>query len=203
MLQHAMRGASLPGFADAPRDSQKIFRAVMNAMARPTHVERLEVALATPPALDPGLAAVAQTLADGDAPIWLDAPLAADPAVSAYLRFHTGAAVVSDPAEAAFALVADPGKLPPFDAFAWGTEEYPDRSATIVMAVKSFESGVRLVFEGPGLKERGSLAPKPVPADFAQRLEANRALFPRGVDLIFTCGGDVAALPRSVRLVGG
>jgi len=203
MLQSASRGTSFPGFADAPKDSQRIFRAAMNAMARPTRVERLDVALSTPAGLDPGLAAVALTLADGDAPIWLDARLAADPAVSAYLRFHTGAPIVADPAEGAFALVADPASLPPFDAFAWGTEEYPDRSTTIVIAVQSFDGGERMSFEGPGLKETGSLAPSPLPADFANRLRANRALFPRGVDLIFTSGGYVAALPRSVRLVGG
>jgi alpha-D-ribose 1-methylphosphonate 5-triphosphate synthase subunit PhnH len=37
--------------------------------------------------------------------------------------------------------------------------------------------------------------------DFAKRLRANRELFPRGVDLVLVAGAQVAALPRSVRVV--
>jgi alpha-D-ribose 1-methylphosphonate 5-triphosphate synthase subunit PhnH len=31
-------------------------------------------------------------------------------------------------------------------------------------------------------------------------MAANRALFPRGVDIVLTCGRRLAALPRSVQL---
>jgi alpha-D-ribose 1-methylphosphonate 5-triphosphate synthase subunit PhnH len=37
-----------------------------------------------------------------------------------------------------------------------------------------------------------------LPADLHDRLVANRALFPRGVDLILVSANSVAALPRSV-----
>jgi alpha-D-ribose 1-methylphosphonate 5-triphosphate synthase subunit PhnH len=48
-----------------------------------------------------------------------------------------------------------------------------------------------------------SFSAQPLPPDFQARLAANRALFPRGVDLILVSPDAVAALPRSVALQGG
>jgi alpha-D-ribose 1-methylphosphonate 5-triphosphate synthase subunit PhnH len=124
-----------PGFADPVLDAQAAFRAVMGALARPGSVRTLPTDLSPPEPLTPELAAVALTLTDGDAPLWLDGPLAAAPAVSAFLRFHTGASIAADGREAAFALVSEPARLPPFDRFAPGLPEYPDRSTTLVLAV--------------------------------------------------------------------
>jgi alpha-D-ribose 1-methylphosphonate 5-triphosphate synthase subunit PhnH len=193
--------ALAPGFTDPAREAQRAFRAVMTALARPTAVQQLETALRPPSPLTPELAAIALTLADHEAPLWLDRRLTAEPAVSAFLRFHTGAAIVAEPEAAAFALIVDPEAMPPFEAFAIGSEDYPDRSATLVLALESLDGGDRLVLEGPGLQGRRVIAPRPVPGDLRGRLLANRALFPRGVDLVLTVPGRVAALPRSARLL--
>jgi alpha-D-ribose 1-methylphosphonate 5-triphosphate synthase subunit PhnH len=40
-----------------------------------------------------------------------------------------------------------------------------------------------------------------LPPGFAGRMAENRALFPRGLDIILTCGRRLAALPRSVHLM--
>ena len=98
----------LPGFADPVLDAQRVFRGVMEALARPGSLQPLADLPEVPAPLTPELAAIALALADADAPLWLDAPLAGAPAVAEFLRFHTGAPIVKDPAEAAFALVADP-----------------------------------------------------------------------------------------------
>jgi alpha-D-ribose 1-methylphosphonate 5-triphosphate synthase subunit PhnH len=39
-----------------------------------------------------------------------------------------------------------------------------------------------------------------VPADIVARLAANRALFPRGIDLLLATDDAAAALPRSIRV---
>src|SRR5690606_9187527 len=97
------------GFADPVRDAQGCFRAIMNALARPGTLQRIDPGALEPPApLTPTAAAVALTLFDYDTPIWLDPSLARSAAVAAFLRFHTGAPIVADALEAAFALVADP-----------------------------------------------------------------------------------------------
>lgn len=195
-----MSTALAPGFRDAAHDAQKVFRVLMDALARPTTVQPLALDIAPPAPLTPELASVALALADQDAPLWLDETLGSEPAVAQWLRFHTGASIVSDPAEAAFALVRDPRALPPLDAFALGTEEFPDRSTTVVLAVESLEGGTALRVEGPGLPRPGTLSPTPLPHEFIDTLRDNRALFPRGVDFIFAAPGALAALPRSSRL---
>lgn len=191
-----------PGFADAAIESQAIFRACMNAIARPGQPQILKTDLAPPAPLTPELAALALALADHEASLWLDDKLQAEPAVRRYLAFHTGARFVDDPSEAAFALISDAAACADLQAFAQGSDEYPDRSTTLVLAVDEIEQDGDLVFIGPGIKDQVSLALAPLPAGFRTQIAANAAAFPRGVDLVFTAPGRIAALPRSSRLQG-
>jgi alpha-D-ribose 1-methylphosphonate 5-triphosphate synthase subunit PhnH len=190
-----------PGFADPVFAAQSTFRCVMDALARPGTVHRIADAVTAPRPLSQGAAAIALTLFDQDTPIWLDAALAAEPAVAQWLRFHTGAPIVADPGQAAFGVVSDHARLPPFDDFAQGSAEYPDRSTTLILQVDTFEIGGPLTLAGPGIKDRNHLRASPLPADLPQRMAANRALFPRGVDLILASQTAVAGLPRSVRII--
>jgi alpha-D-ribose 1-methylphosphonate 5-triphosphate synthase subunit PhnH len=191
------------GFSDSVLSSQKVFRAVMDALARPGLVQAVAGLPATPSPLSPAAGAIALALADYDTPVWLDPPLAAAADVAAWLRFHTGAPVVLDPADAAFAFVADPACVPPFERFALGTPEYPDRSTTIVLQVERFAGGRSLGLTGPGIAGLRPFSASPLPDDIAERLIGNRVLFPRGVDLLLVGADQVAALPRSVRVSGG
>jgi alpha-D-ribose 1-methylphosphonate 5-triphosphate synthase subunit PhnH len=90
--------------------------------------------------------------------------------------------------------------MPDFAVFAQGTAEYPDRSATLILQVESLKGGPKLVLKGPGIKDLANISPHPLPADFVARMRANRALFPRGVDLILVAGTSILGLPRSTRV---
>jgi len=195
--------AIAPAFSDSVLGAQSVFRAVMDAAARPGRVLSLAGAASAPPPLSRTAAAIALTLADYDTPVFLDPPLAGAPEVTAWLRFHTGAPVTADPACAAFAFIADPAAAAPFAAFAPGTPEYPDRSTTIVFQVETLSAGLPLTLSGPGIAGSTGFSAAPLPRDFLARLVANRALFPRGVDLLLAGPDAVAALPRSVRATGG
>jgi alpha-D-ribose 1-methylphosphonate 5-triphosphate synthase subunit PhnH len=105
--------------------------------------------------------------------------------------------------QAAFAFIADPVHAPAFDGFSLGTPEYPDRSATLVLQVEGFGTGQRLLLSGPGIADMQSFSAQPLPPDFQTRIAANRALFPRGVDIIVVSPHAVAALPRSVASTRG
>ncbi|HEY4193292.1 MAG TPA: phosphonate C-P lyase system protein PhnH [Mesorhizobium sp.] len=189
------------GFADTVMDAQAAFRAVMNAMANPATVVAVP-AQATPPAPLTQLAgSLACTLMDADTPVWLDGGLALHEAVRAWLGFHTGAPVAASPPDAIFALVADPSNMPALADFAQGTQEYPDRSATLVLALESLDGGAPLTFRGPGIDGEATFAPLGLPGDFADQWALNAARFPCGVDLILICGDRLACLPRSSRLV--
>ena len=189
-----------PGFSNPVLASQAVFRAVMEAMARPGTIAELDVAITSPAPLGVAAAALGLALLDFETPFWLDPTLAAAPDVDGWLKFHTGAPRTADSASAAFALVAKPATLPGFDTFDLGSIEYPDRSTTLVLEVETLNDGDTFHLSGPGIKESRSFAAVPLPADFADRMAANRALFPRGVDILLTCGRRLAALPRSVQL---
>jgi len=188
------------GFADLVLDGQRVFRATMDALANPGTVNRLG-ALPQPPApLTPELAALALTLCDHDSPVWLDATLAASGVVADWLRFQTGAPIVADPAEAMFALVADAAGLQRIEAFAMGTDQYPDRSTTLIVAVAGLAGGATLMLRGPGVEDEIAFAPQLAIAAFVAQWGDNRAKFPRGIDLILVGDGAVAGLPRTTRI---
>jgi len=190
-------------FSDPVLSAQATFRAVLDATARPGTTVTLSEELAAPAPLCAGAAAIALALCDHDTPVWLDAPLAAAPAVGEWLRFHTAARFAADPAAAAFAFVGEALALPPFEAFNLGTLEYPDRSTTLVITVTSLAKGARLVLSGPGIAGEGIVHVGGLPADIRARLAENRRLFPRGVDLLLVCGSDIMALPRTTRVEAG
>jgi alpha-D-ribose 1-methylphosphonate 5-triphosphate synthase subunit PhnH len=192
----ALRG----GFADPVFDSQSVFRGILTALSRPGTVVVLGDTAAPPPPLASGAAAVVLTLADATSPVWLDPVLTGS--IPAWIGFHTGAPVVALPAAAAFAVVVAGPAAAPYHAFPLGTAEYPDRSATIILQVESLEGGPPLVLTGPGIDGEARIAPRPLPADFVGLMRANRALFPRGVDLFLVAGNRVAGLPRSIRIAG-
>lgn len=178
--------------------SQAVFRAAMECFARPGEIRTLD-GVAAPAPLAPATAALVQSLADYETPIWLDRPLTYTPAVSEWIRFQTGAPQVNDPRQAAFALIADPLALQDFAQFALGNEEYPDRSTTLILQVERFD-GREFTIEGPGIKGAHMFAAEPLPENFVERLAANRELFPRGVDLLLVADERIMALPRSARI---
>jgi len=186
------------GFADPVHDAQGCFRAIMNAMARPGTLQSLGQTNLTPPApLTPEAACIALTLFDYDTPVWLDKPLAHSDAVAAFLRFHTGAPIVSEPVEAVFAMISDPASMLPLACFNQGSAEYPDRSATLILTGQTLADSDGAILEGPGIKDTQAFATAPVPRVFWDQVVANNAQFPRGVDLIFVGTNTIATLPRS------
>ena len=181
--------------------SQAAFRGLMEAFARPGEIKTLH-GVDAPAPLARATAAIVQALADYETPIWLDGTFASVPDVADWIRFQTGAAITPSPDEATFALISAADDLPDFMTFALGTEEYPDRSTTLIVQMERF-AGPALTMEGPGIKSRRELCAEPLPVDFAERLRANRELFPRGVDLLLVADTQVVALPRSIRVARG
>lgn len=178
------------GFVDPPRDAAHAFRAAMGAMARPGTIHA--VAGALPPApLSVAAGVLILTLCDPDTPLYLG-PSHDRPDLRAWITFHTGAPFVS-PGACAFALGTWAALLP-LAPYPIGTPEYPDRAATLIVAVPDLRApGPRLT--GPGIRDAAHL---PLPDPAAQA--ANAALFPLGFDLFLTCGAELAALPRSTRI---
>lgn len=188
------------GFASPVFEAQAAFRAVMDGMARPGTIQPLRDAARAPAPLSPAAAVIALTLCDHDTPVWLDPALAASEAVGAWIGFHTGAPLTDVPAEAHFAFAARPATLVALDNFSAGTQEYPDRSTTLVLQVDSLRSGGALRLEGPGIETSSSLSADPLPRHFVEQWRQNNARFPRGIDAILASAGALACLPRTTRI---
>jgi alpha-D-ribose 1-methylphosphonate 5-triphosphate synthase subunit PhnH len=188
------------GFSDPVFNAQAVFRAVMDAMARPGTAQT-QPRLARPPApLSATAGAVALALCDNDTPLWLDSPLQAQAPVKAWLGFNTGAPLANTPADAHFALIANPKEMAALDGFAQGTQEYPDRSTTLILLVDDLASGPSLLLEGPGIEKTSMIAPPGMPRHFVEQWKQNNQRFPRGVDIILAAPGALACLPRTTRI---
>jgi alpha-D-ribose 1-methylphosphonate 5-triphosphate synthase subunit PhnH len=196
--------AELPaGFADKVLSAQSTFRSVMDAMARPGSIQRIASTAGTPAAMMRGTAAIALTLFDHDTPVWLDGRMSATADVAKWLKFHTSAPVVTDSSIASFALVGDPENLPALDRFAFGSNEYPDRSTTLILQVESLRHGPVVELQGPGIDGMAELRASLQPRDLFERLAINTALFPRGIDVVLVHDDSIVAIPRTTRLVRG
>ncbi|AJY45449.1 phosphonate C-P lyase system protein PhnH [Martelella endophytica] len=188
------------GFENPVFNAQSVFSAVMNAMAEPGTIHRLDASAQAPEPIGPAMSAVLLALLDADTPFWLTASLA-ESALASWLSFHCGAQETDEKAEAAFAVIENGATMPAFELFSTGTQEYPDRSTTLIVELPSLTGGEPLVLTGPGVKGSREIAPAGLPPHFIARWAGNRASFPRGIDIVFTCGTELLCLPRSTTVM--
>lgn len=183
------------GFTDPIHDAQAAFREALNALARPGRRVTLGAAVKGLP-LGPAMAALVLALSDDDTAVWWQQ----DSTASKWLRFHTGAAVAATTSAAAFAVILDAESMPGLDQFAAGTAESPEQSATLLLEVSSLDDGPAVEWRGPGIKDTQTVRIAGLPDGFWTQWQINHALFPRGVDIVFTCADAALGLPRTTRV---
>lgn len=182
-----------PGFADPVFGAQESFAALMNAMARPGRIQLCAVLHDLPPGLEPAAAAALLALADAETPLWTDATGEA----RQWIAFHTGSPFV-ELAQAQFALAL--GVMPALSALNPGSDETPQDSATLILQLAGLDDTTGWRLTGPGIEHEHRLDVRGLPREFPAQWAANRAQFPRGVDLILCAGTRLAALPRTTRI---
>ena len=189
-----------PGFDDPVHDAQRVFRGLLDALARPGRIVDLAGAFGglseLPDQVPRSLAAGLLALTDADAPVWIT-PEA--PALAALLRFHAGAPMQAGPEGAAFAAVLDAGAVLPLARYERGTPDYPDRSTTIFIAVPALDGGPQVRLRGPGIATSTTIAPRGLPTDFWRERAAMRAEFPLGIEIYLCAGTRVLGLPRTTQ----
>jgi alpha-D-ribose 1-methylphosphonate 5-triphosphate synthase subunit PhnH len=187
-----------PGFADPVHDTQAVFRTLLDVLSRPGTVGVVENVLPEVRATRAELAAFAALLAlcDYATPVWLAQP---DTALASALRFHTGAPLVDEPRQAAFAYIHDAGAMPPLESFALGAAESPEQSVTLLIRVEALTGGAPVVLSGPGIQHTATIAPAGLPAHFWRERAALAPLFPCGVDCYLVCGARLIGLPRTTQ----
>lgn len=192
--------ALIGGFAEPVFHAQSVFKMMMDAMARPGTIQTVAPDVAPPAPLGVAAGAIALTLCDHDTPVWLSTGLAKS-AVPGWLGFHAGAPVSDDRLEARFAFAEAGTMLSSFGQFFVGTQEYPDRSTTLVLEIDDVDDGAEeLALSGPGIRDVTMVSPKGLPENFLRLWNENRAQFPRGVDLVLTSGSRFVCLPRTTKI---
>ncbi|SNY92857.1 alpha-D-ribose 1-methylphosphonate 5-triphosphate synthase subunit PhnH [Cohaesibacter sp. ES.047] len=194
------QGAMQGGLGEPVLQSQRIFRVIMEAMARPGKIMPVATDAMPPLPLMPLAAAVLYTVSDADTPIWMDEPLAGEQSVADWLTFHVGCPIVQDPAFATFALISDAEGMPFLDVFSKGLQDYPDQSATLILQVESLKVSAGWELRGPGIKDRHALSVEPISPHFLDQWRANHALYPRGADVILVAPDAIACLPRTTTI---
>jgi len=189
-----MLTTQLPGFAEITRDSQEMFRALLEALSQPGKSYETSVTLTPPQGLTLACAAACLALLDLETRVWLQPGFPED--VQRWLQFHTGCRFAVEPDEAVFAVVHDLSALA-LDELSWGSAETPESSATLLAQVSSLEGGLSVVLAGPGILKMREIYPD-VPASFWQDWQRNHRAYPRGVDVFLFGESAVMGLPRTV-----
>lgn len=194
-----------PGFAAPVHDAQHVFRAVLDAMARPLQPQLLEVSLTPPTPLSCETGAVVLALCDEQTPLWFDdalrqRSLGQKGDVQAWLRFHTGARIVDSAADALFCVVSCPSAVPSFDTLNPGTDEEPHLSATVIIDATEAVRTRDVVATGPGIEGSREWDGAGAPLRFLEARRRSAQTFPRGVDVILAGRGVVRGLPRTTIL---
>ena len=188
------------GFENPVFDAQSTFQTVMQAMAEPGIIHEIKPKSQAPAPIEPAMSAVLLALADADTPFWMTTTLA-QTSLKSWLSFHCGAPETEEKASATFAVMERGAAIPAFELFATGSQEYPDRSTTMIIELDAFDGGDVLTLSGPGINGAREIAPSGLPPHFITRWAGNRAAFPRGVDIVFTCGTRLFCLPRSTTVM--
>ena len=187
-----------PGFTDPVQGSQQTFRAMLDAIAHPGRIVATDNVLSPPRPLNLASAAVCLTLLDFETSLWTD--LKFDAKGTGWLRFHCGCSIVTDPSEAVFALITRSDTMPILNKFKTGNDESPESSTTLIIQTGGLNStdGIRLT--GPGIETFSTLNVEGLTKHFWQARQSQFAMFPLGVDIIFTYENSLAALPRTTKV---
>lgn len=185
--------------SDGARRAQQTFRTVLDAMSFPGRITEIGHNPAGPGILNPATIALARCLFDHETRIWMgDGVAGVD--VYDFLKFHCGCPVTKSSLEAHFAIVSTESGVPGLTQFNAGSDVYPDRATTLIVQVPDLEDGPPISLTGPGIETEATLRISGVPDYLWRARQEQQALFPCGVDLVFTSGSRSVALPRSTEI---
>lgn len=186
------------GFSDPVQQAQRAFRGMLDALARPGRSIEVEHQFGHPANMAPSLAAILLTLCDLDTPVLLGSGFY-DSVTRDWLRFHTGAPLTGNTQLASIALL-DSRRMPALEGFALGTDEAPEKGATLLIQVETFDGACMTEWSGPGIKSVERIPSLGLPDSFWRQRALLSNGFPRGLDIYFCHGAKLLGLPRSTIL---
>lgn len=192
------------GFENIERDSQNIFRQVLNSFSRPGIAFDINPRVKSSASVTYSIGvSLLLALMETGSVLYTPGELI-DSNLSNFLKFHTGCKLTTIANQAHYIWVQDPQCLPSLSSCALGSVEYPEKSSTLIIEVESFKSPTQLsanhTWHGPGIKEGIDLEIMGLNDSFWKERQEIRLLYPCGVDIIFCTATQIVALPRSTRV---
>lgn len=187
-----------PAFSDPVAASQSVFRAGLEALSKPGKLITIDSDACAPQGVQPAACALLLALLDQDTTLFVSP--SHDAGTAAYFRFHTGCLLTGSTEDADFLLLGTRDPWPDLARLRIGSEYAPDHSATLVREVTALTGGRGIQLSGPGIPGSAAIEAEQLDADFVRQWRIARGLFPRGVDLLLTCGHEVCGLPRTVHI---
>lgn len=180
---------------DPVHDTQRVFRVVLEALARPGHSRQVPVAALDAPS-NPWVAAILLTLLDHETSL----VTVGDDPTDRFVRARTSARLAKL-VEADFLLVDGAALTPSLILeLRRGSLAYPDEAATLVVSVPRSAGWVERRIAGPGIDGEQPVLLPLEPRILDARDEAN-ASYPRGIDvLLIDAAGGLVGLPRTTHI---
>lgn len=182
-------------------DCQKIFKSVMNAMAKPGTIFSIKEQSNKLAEEDKVPLALAITFMDNRSALYVEG----NDELLSVIREKT-IAVKSTLEKADFIIapgveMAEDYNVQLLDSAKLGTLPEPHKSAMVIVGLQSFDGDRSLVFEGPGIKERKKVVlPEAGISWMCRRAEQNYE-FPCGTDILFyTEDGEIMGIPRTLKV---
>ncbi len=189
-------------------DSQRSFKTLMDAMSRPGQLYKLREHPFSklPEGFNSNILTVLKTLGDNNI-TFASCNLGGD-TVQRYLEVNTGMIPV-EMNEADFVLLDGAEFNPDICTVKAGTLEFPENSATVILAVGRIlcgqcrNSGVdqsELYLKGPGIKEINIVTVIGLDEKYVQSVMEINAVYPLGIDMILVDdGGNILCMPRTTK----
>lgn len=178
--------------------SQRCFRSLLDALARPGRVGSLDGPVGIPPALVPALA-----LADVDVTTHVLTRRGDDVDWQGVLTTATGA-VAAELEQAELVVALRPPTPDEVRSLRRGRADAPELGARLSLSCHRFGAGVALGFRGPGVADVEHLVVEGLEPEVFEAVAAANRRFPAGIDtFLVTDDLAVAGIPRSTELTVG
>lgn len=181
-------------------DSQKNFRAIMDAMSKPGKVKKLteHKFINYPANFNPYVLSVLKTL--GDNSVSFSAPVEA----LKYIELNT-LMVTENLKKADYHVFYGDRYLNEIMDVKIGTAEFPEDSATLVISVEDIKegtsSGLSARLKGPGIKDFNDITFKGLDIRYMADIKELNSSYPLGIDVILVgLDGSIACISRTTRL---
>ena len=182
-------------------DSQKIFRKIMDSMARPGKINNIvDLQLNPPSLLNRSSALIGFALLNSDVTFFSENNR---DEVNEYLKINTSSIPVSNVESADYVFISGNSVSEVIRNAKMGELEFPEDSATIIIDVDKIiksptDQSFEIILKGPGVKSEEVVYVKGITNELLEEIKIANSEYPLGIDIILSdTDGNIICIPRT------